>query len=83
MNRARPPFGRLLYGEIHGMIESFVASVHGESTVEEISGATSISAVDMHHAISDMASCGLCSVADGTVRLTAPSPQLAALIVQR
>ena len=78
----RMPYARVVFGEIHGMVESFVNFVHGEATVEEIAAGTSISLVDLHHAVADMAACRMCSVTDGTVLLIVPPAPLAALVAE-
>lgn len=76
----QPPYAQLLFGEVHGMIEAVVRRLFGEATMDEVIHHTSISYIDAHHAVADMAGAGICDITDGTVRLIAAPPALAALI---
>lgn len=65
-------YAGMLFGEIHGMIEAVVVSLYGEATLAEITEATSISPIDVHHALANMQAVQLCSLAEGTVKLVEP-----------
>ena len=71
-----------LFGEVHGMVEAVVVQKGGEATVEEILAATSLSAIDAHHAIADMTKANVCCIDDGTVRLVAVPSALKTFIDQ-
>jgi hypothetical protein len=73
----------MVFGEIHGMIEAAVASLYGEATVAEIMEETFIDSIDLHHALANMQAAGMCSLADGTVKLVKPSVALINLCANR
>ena len=64
-----------LFGEMHGMVAAAVAHANGETTPAYIADTTNVSPIDLHHAVADMVSAGLCTIADGTVRLADTPPQ--------
>jgi len=64
-----------LFGEMHGMVAAAVAHANGETTPAYIAETTNVSPIDLHHAVADMVSAGLCTIADGTVRLADTPPQ--------
>ena len=59
-----------IFGEIQGLIEDTLKeNFCGEATLQEVQESTSLTLVDIHHALAEMEKINIVSLKDGTIRL--------------